>query len=81
MDSYSKLNWRCRRGTKELDFLLNKFLEKKYQYLTAEEKDAFSELLDVQDPMIMDWILNRNTPPTKTMDQVVEKIRGCAIAT
>ncbi|MGZ8232983.1 MAG: FAD assembly factor SdhE [Methylobacter tundripaludum] len=43
------MKWQCRRGTKELDFLLNRYLETGYLVADQREKDLFVELLGVED--------------------------------
>lgn len=45
-----KLRWRCRRGMRELDVLLMKFLELRYNDLTQAQKETFEAVLELQDP-------------------------------
>ncbi|WP_458500612.1 FAD assembly factor SdhE [Methylobacter tundripaludum] len=49
MEELARLKWQCRRGTKELDFLLNRYLETGYLVADQREKDLFVELLGVED--------------------------------
>jgi antitoxin CptB len=49
MDQLSKLRWQCRRGTKELDLLLQRYLATAYLSADAEEKALFLELLSLED--------------------------------
>ena len=49
MDELARLRWQCRRGTKELDFLLNRYLETGYLVADQEERDLFVELLGMED--------------------------------
>jgi antitoxin CptB len=49
MDELSKLRWQCRRGTKELDLLLNRYLETGYPVASCEEKARFVEMLKLDD--------------------------------
>lgn len=58
----SKLLWRCRRGTRELDVVLSGFVERRFDQLAVAEQSAFERLLEQQDPVIMDWILGRADP-------------------
>ena len=55
----SKLRWRCRRGTKELDTLTTRYLENFYDCAEASEQSAFAALLTLQDPELH-AILTRN---------------------
>lgn len=52
-----RLQWRCRRGTKELDRILGGYLEEEYTAAAPEIKQAFTNLLEQQDPDIFDWLM------------------------
>jgi antitoxin CptB len=41
-----KLNWRCRRGMKELDLLTLGYLERHYPSASVEDRQAFADLLE-----------------------------------
>ena len=71
----SSILWRCRRGTREMDLLLQHFVEEHYDNLTAEEKITFKHLLEQSDPDIMDWIMERTEPPSVAIKHLVEIIR------
>jgi len=58
-----KLLWRCRRGTKELDLLLTRFVQEDYSVLEDEERAEFDLLLDAQDPDLTEWLCFDVTPP------------------
>ena len=45
----SRLRWQCRRGSKELDLLLQAYLEKHYLSASVGEKKRFAELLRLDD--------------------------------
>jgi len=59
----NKLRWRCRRGMRELDMVLDRFLAQDYPLLDAGSKLRFLELLEVTDPELYDWVLGRVAPP------------------
>jgi len=61
----SKLQWRCRRGTKELDLVLQRFLDEAYPALSEAEQDAFASLLEQQDPDLAAWIWGGEPPPAQ----------------
>ena len=44
-----RLAWRCRRGLLELDIVLQRFVLKHVNSLTAAEMQAFDALLDLPD--------------------------------
>lgn len=49
MDELARLRWQCRRGTKELDKLLNRYLETGYLEADQRERELFVELLGLED--------------------------------
>jgi antitoxin CptB len=53
MDELARLKWQCRRGTKELDFLLNRYLETGYLVADQGERDLFVELLGMEDDVLI----------------------------
>ncbi|HEY1284170.1 MAG TPA: succinate dehydrogenase assembly factor 2 [Steroidobacteraceae bacterium] len=57
-----RLLWRCRRGMKELDVLLERFARQRYEHATADEKSAFARLLDLPDPELVDYLFGYATP-------------------
>ncbi|MDZ7841361.1 MAG: succinate dehydrogenase assembly factor 2 [Gammaproteobacteria bacterium] len=63
--SVSKLRWRCRRGTRELDVILTRFLDQTYPHLSVSEQALFASLLDQQDPDLAAWIWGGVTPPER----------------
>jgi antitoxin CptB len=76
MDELARLKWQCRRGTKELDFLLNRYLETGYLIADQGERDLFKELLGLEDDQLIgilmgDW-------EAVGMEDLVEKIRTTA---
>ena len=54
-----QLIWRCRRGVRELDVLFGRFLESAYPDLDERQRAAFERLLEIQDPIIMDWLFGK----------------------
>ncbi len=75
MLSDSQLRWRCRRGVRELDVLFNQFLVDHYSGLEDSEKTTFQNLLEVQDPQIMDWLFDKESPQDQAMIKLIEKLR------
>ena len=71
----SKLQWRCRRGTRELDLLLTRFLAQRFDDVRSPFQMAFSELLEQQDPVIADWIWGRVPAPEGDIGEVIAMIR------
>ncbi len=59
MLSDSTLRWRCRRGKKELDVLLGRFLERHLASLDAAQRAALERLLALEDDDLLDLALGR----------------------
>jgi len=58
-----RLRWRCRRGMKELDILLTRYLDERYGIAPADEQEAFRGLLEIQDPVIYAYCLGQEPAP------------------
>lgn len=54
--------WRCRRGMKELDFILNRYLDATYGHMSAETKLLFNDLLEEQDMLLWYWLSGKQFP-------------------
>ena len=68
------LQWRCRRGTKELDVVLNRFLECQYDKLTDEDLEEFDDLLNTQDTILWYWLIGKDQPESKQQREIIELI-------
>jgi antitoxin CptB len=68
-----KLRWRCRRGMKELDILLTRYVDERYGAASAEEQQAFLRLLETQDPVIYAYCLGQERPP-EHLAALIERI-------
>ncbi|MGZ5018483.1 MAG: FAD assembly factor SdhE [Methylobacter sp.] len=76
MDELARLRWQCRRGTKELDFLLNRYLEAEYFKADQSERALFEALLRHEDDELSGVLLGDRE--AREMGFLVEKIRcGC----
>ena len=73
-NSTSRLRWRCRRGTREMDLLLLHFLEQGYPRLNAREQSLFGSLLDEGDPDLYAWITGQAQPANPDYLPLIGKI-------
>lgn len=71
----ARLRWRCRRGMKELDVVLERYFERRYPNAGASEKRAFSQLLELQDPAILGYLMGRSKPKDPSLADVVNWLR------
>lgn len=70
----SRLAWQCRRGMRELDLLLLQYLESRYARANDDEKSAFQAVLDLPDPELNGYLLQRQTPVSEPIARVIECI-------
>ena len=57
-----KLEWRCRRGMKELDILLLRYLRDSLVTAPDHERDAFAEFLELPDPELARYLIAGDVP-------------------
>lgn len=69
------LQWRCRRGLKELDVMIQPFLSDGYRDLDSAQQAAFVRLMACEDPDLLDWFLRQSRPEDPELEQLVELIR------
>ena len=69
-----RLLWRCRRGMKELDVLLEKYAHQCYEHAPAEQKRAFARLLELPDPDLADYFFGHATPEEPELARLTQLI-------
>ena len=79
MNERNRLQWRCRRGIRELDLLLRRFLEQGYDRLSHEDKRMFEYLLDQNDPDLLGWLMRNSDPPQENTRRLVADIRATVL--
>ena len=57
-----KLEWRCRRGMKELDLLLVRSLKARHADASEQERQAFEQFLELPDPEIARYLVAGDVP-------------------
>lgn len=75
MTQQAKLKWHCRRGMRELDLLLEEFLEYRFQALSSTDQEAFVRLLDCPNQDLMNWLIEGDNPQDEQLAGIVRKIR------
>ena len=71
-----RLRWRCRRGMRELDRLLERWLEQGWRDSPTAERAAFLRLLDSEDDRLWKWFLGHERPDDSELDALVGRIRA-----
>lgn len=70
-----RLAWRCRRGMKELDLLLVRYLHEQWPAAAAPERMAFERLLELPDPLLADYLFGREPPPDAETERLLDRLR------
>ena len=74
MSEESRLRWQCRRGMRELDELLLRYLERHYAAADPREKAGFHAVLELPDPELNAYLLQRQTPASESIARVIKRI-------
>ena len=77
-DEVRALRWRCRRGMRELDQLLERWLERGWPASSDAERDVFRRLLDVEDPKLWRAFLGQERLDDDDLQTLVERITAVA---
>ena len=75
----ARARWRCRRGMKELDVLLARFVGRALHRLDDDELRALERLLDAPDQDILEWIVSDVSVPLPEVRDIVHRIRAHAL--
>jgi len=70
-----RLRWKCRRGMRELDQLLGRWLDRCWRQSAAGEREVFLRLLDTEDDKLWLWLMGRDTPDDAELARLVQYIR------
>lgn len=74
-----RLRWRCRRGMRELDQLLTRYLDRVWSHASAGERTVFERLLQCEDDRLWRWFLGYDTPEDPEIHALVERIRALPV--
>ncbi|MDZ4349680.1 MAG: succinate dehydrogenase assembly factor 2 [Xanthomonadaceae bacterium] len=69
-----RLRWRCRRGMRELDILMTRYVDSRWAAADADERDAFLSLLVVEDDRLWRWFMGREAVPDDRLQRLVSSI-------
>ena len=74
----SRLRWMCRRGMKELDVVMGRYLDSRYANANEDEKQGFISLLEMPDPDLYALLMGRQTSADQNAEKVARSIRNMA---
>tara|TARA_Y100000782_G_C10033275_1_gene202030 strand:+ start:109 stop:366 length:258 start_codon:yes stop_codon:yes gene_type:complete len=69
----SKLRWKCRKGIRELDVLLTKYLEEIFINLPKQEQDIFIEFVNIDSNELFDIVFNKKISDSKFL-KIIENL-------
>lgn len=67
-----KLRWRCRRGMKEMDAMLGRYLERHADTIPLDDMER---LLECQDDQLWQWLMGRSSPEDGELKRLIVAIR------
>ncbi|KRB08665.1 succinate dehydrogenase assembly factor 2 [Lysobacter sp. Root690] len=70
-----RLRWRCRRGMRELDQLLGRYLDREWKQASESQRGVFLRLLETEDDKLWHWFMGHETSGDAQLQQLVESIR------
>ena len=73
-----RLRWRCRRGIREMDLMLDRFLRAAGETLDEEARTSLERLLERPDREILDWLTGRTPAPDAASAALVGRIRAAS---
>ncbi len=73
-----KLRWKSRKGIRELDILLQKFLQLEYENLTQLHKELFEELLDLETYDLLNAITGKSSYNIK-YEPIIKKLSQLSV--
>ncbi len=69
-----RLRWRCRRGMRELDVLMLRYLDHRWPHADAVERGQFERLLETEDDRLWRWMMRREVATDQDLAALVERI-------
>jgi len=73
---FNRLRWLCRRGMKELDVLLEAFLEREAEALMRGEFVQLERFLQAEDDELWAWLQGSVEPGSEWQRALRDDIRG-----
>ena len=69
-----RLRWRCRRGMRELDQLMLRYLDGRWPAADDAERSVFLRLLDCEDDKLWQWCMGLSRPDDAELHALVQRI-------
>jgi len=75
LSTHARIRWRCRRGMRELDLLLERFVSSALDELDEPDLRRFEALLDEPDQDILDWLWGARRPADPDTARIVAIVK------
>jgi len=75
-EEISRLRWLCRRGMKELDVVLSRYLEQRYASASSSDQAQFRALLQLPDPDLYNLLLGRDAATDAECARFLQRLRA-----
>ena len=70
-----RLRWQCRRGMREMDMLLERWLDTHFATASASIRSHFTALLQTEDDLLWDWLMGKGAPADPERAALITQIR------
>jgi antitoxin CptB len=71
-----RLRWKCRRGMRELDQLLARYLDREWRQSSEAERAVFLRLLETEDDRLWHWFMGHESSDDAEIQILVDLIRS-----
>ena len=75
-DEQRRIIYQARRGLKELDFYIDPYVKNHYLSADATEQATFAKLLTYEDPDLLNFFMNQDTPDDEQVADLVAKLKA-----
>ena len=72
-DQINRINWKCRRGMREIDLLLREFSLTSIKKLSSDDLSVFDEILNYDDQKLYDFIFKNESLGNKEHEDFINK--------
>ena len=70
-----RIRWRCRRGMRELDQLVGRYVDREWAGASELERGVFLRLLDCEDDKLWRWFMGYEDCPDEALALLIQRIR------
>lgn len=71
-----RIMYQARRGLKELDFYIDPYVKLLYLTASEEEQLTFARMLTYEDPDLLNFFINQDSPDDEDVMALVNKIKA-----